>query len=342
MWAFVPAIFSKNEEWHDTQGAAFRGEPSELLGPFVVFRTGATTGRRVALQALSRQECLRVYQALERKRPCATTWANATGEVTRELLDRVTRVQKDDLVEVDFTTRPEPLVIVVLYAANRERFSWDMLTDASAPFLKLRRDYPGMVEGVMYGLRHSLHEHSNMATSRKVPFLVTRYHEQGMLKTLNRFMPEMYSIVVLTRDGVPLFSVDHPDADDTARLFAELAGFLDLTRPENPKAWPGRGYYWTTVQTLVHAHDRGDPILVGTPLVAQGLVERKVFRFDAEIKIAADGEVTKVKVMPNDLLPEKMAAPIAEALTKAVFIPAVQNGKYVEGVYLYHFQAAPE
>lgn len=338
---FLPSAFCKPEDWQDTQGNRFRGEPTELFGPFAVFRTGRNTGRRVALQSLSRQECVRLYEALANKPPRGNTWASATGETTHELVGRVLQVDKDDLIPVDFSRRPEPEIVVVLYVSNGERDSWDVLTDASAPFLKLQHDFPGMVEGVMYGLRHSKAEHKNMATSRKVPYLVTDFYDQGSLDTLNRFLPHLYSIMVLSREGVPLFSADQPDKAAIDGLFAELRGLLDLSRPENPKSWPGRGYYWTTVQTFLHAQGHGDPILVGNPLVAHGLVQRKVFRFDAQIQVGADGTAYQVTMMPDDLLPEKMAAPIAEGLKKAVFVPAIQDGKFVEGVYLYHFQALP-
>lgn len=339
--AFAPAAFSKAEDWQDTQGMKFHGEPTELLGPFAVFRTSRNTGLRVALHLLTPADCVRVYEGLKNQPARAEKWANATGEATHELINRVLRVDKDQLVPVNFATRPEPAVLVVFYVNNEEPESWDLLRDASAPFIKLQHDFPGQVEGVMYGIRHKKTEHTSMAMSLKVPWLVTDFYEQGSLNSLNQFVPDSCILMVLTRDGVPLFSVEKPTTATVTHLFGELSSFLDLVRPENPKGWSPRGYYWSAVQPVVHAHDHADPVLVGNPLMAQGLIQRKVFRFDAEIHVSADGSITGVKTLPNDLLPDKMAAPISDGLKKAVFVPAVQDGKFVDGVYLYHFRAAP-
>lgn len=330
---------SKAEEWHDVQGAVFKGEPTELLGPFAIFRTGLKTGRRVALQLLPPTDCVRLNEALRGRPLRADTWANAKGEATKELVGRLMQVENDQLVRVDFSTRPEPAVLVVIYSANAERFSWDMLTDVDPLFRKLRDSYPGMVEGVMYGVRHNQSEHMNMALSRNVPWLVTAFYDQNLLNSLNRFVPETYSILVLSRDGVPLFLEDHPDTAATTKLFSDVAALLDLSRPENPKAWGPRTHFLNAVRQVEFTQGHADPLLVGNPLMKQGLVQRKVFRFEAEVHVNAEGRVKEVKMLPDDMLPEKMSAPIADGLKNAVFAPAIQDGAFVDGVYLYHFRA---
>jgi len=334
-----PAASAKMEEWQDLQGNKFTGEPTELIGPFAIFRTGKVTGRRVALQLLAPQDCVRLNEALRNKPPRADKWANATGEATHELIGRVMQVNHDSLVPADLVSRPEPAVLLAVYSANAERFSWDMLTDAVPLFAKLRDTFPGQVDAVMYGVRHNQTEHLNMAISRNVPWLVTSFYEQGLLDTLNRFVPDAYSLVAFSRDGVPLFMANHPDTAATEQLFRDVSAFLDLIRPENPKSWAARTYYWKTVRPFEYSHGHADPMLIGNPLVKQGLVQRHVFHFEAEIQVAADGQVKDVKVLPDDMLPEKMAAPIADGLKKAVFVPAIQDGTFVDGLYLYHFRA---
>lgn len=329
----------KLEEWRDLQGNQFKGEPTEVLGPFALFRTGLKTGRRVPLQNFAPPDCVRLNEALRGKPMRADKWANATGDVTHELIGRLMQVDRDKLVRVDLAARPEPAVLIVIFAANAEHYSWDMLTDAEPLFTKLRDTYPGMVEGVMYGVRHNQTEHLSMALTRKVPWLVTDFFEQGLLNNLNRFVPETYSILVLSRDGVPLFLEDHPDTAATTKIFNDVSALLDLMRPENPKAWAPRTHFLNAARQVEFTQGHADPLLVGNPLMKQGLVQRKVFRFEAEIQVTAEGRVKEVKMLPDDMLPEKMSAPIAEGLKKAVFAPAIQDGVFVDGVYLYHFRA---
>lgn len=332
--------FSKSEDWKDTQGNKFHGEPSELWGPIAVFRTSRDTGRRVAVQLLAPEDCVRLHEGLRDKPARANQWSHATGEAARELIGRVMRVEKGALVAADLAHRPEPGVIIAFYVNQANKDSWEMMNAALAPFAKLQQSYPGLVEGVMYGVQHTKTDHASMAVGLNVPWLVTDFYEQGYLDSFNRFLPEEYRMMVLTREGVPLFSADKPTPAEVAAVFSDLSGFLDLVRPENPKGWAARGYYLSVVQPVIFAHGHADPVLVGNPLMAEGLKQRKVLRFDADILVGADGKVTEVKMKKDELLPEKMSAPIADGLKKAVFVPAVQDGKFVDGAYRYHFDAA--
>lgn len=336
---FAATAFAIPEDWKDKQGTKFFGEPTELLGPFVVFRTSRDTGHRVALQLLTPRDCVRVNQALQDKPARAPKWSDAKGEATRELINRVVRVEAGRVVPADLATRPEPAAIVVFYVSNAESESRDMLKGAMEPFKKLQKDFPGMVEGVMYGFDHTKSDHISMAESLQVPWLLTDFYEQGSLDSLNRFLPESSFIMVLSREGVPLFTLTNSTAEEVVRLFSDLSGLLELTRSDNPKGWSALGYYWSVVQPVKYATGKADPLLVGNPLAAPGLVQRKVLRFDADIKVRADGQVTDVKVMPNPQLPETMAGPIADGLKKAVFVPAVRDGTFVDGVYRYQFRA---
>lgn len=331
---------AKTEDWTDSQGNQFRAEPLEILGPLAIFRTGRSTARRVPLQMLPPGECVRLYQALRDRPPRADTWAKATGKTTRELIDHVMRVENGKLVPPDFSHRPEPEVMIVMYVSNGVGESWGMLSNVASVYTKLQTDFPGMVDAVMVGMKHSRMEHANMAVSANVPWLATELHDQALLESLLLFAPESYGLMVLTRDGAPLFSADSPNAEAVARVMADLTNLLQLTKPENPQAWPMRVYYLSAVQPVAYAHGHADPQLVGNPLMAEGLKQRKVYRFDADLHISAEGSITSVEMHPDELLPEKMAKPIAEGLKHAVVVPAVQDGKFVDGVYKYHFEVA--
>jgi hypothetical protein len=42
-----PEAHAKMSAWKDVKGTSFRGEPTEILGPYAVFRVGGGGGRRV-------------------------------------------------------------------------------------------------------------------------------------------------------------------------------------------------------------------------------------------------------------------------------------------------------
>jgi len=74
-----------------------------------------------------------------------------------------------------------------------------------------------------------------------------------------------------------------------------------------------------------------------TRLLPSGSKQRGVYRFDAMIDVAADGSITGSKLSPGCDLPANLEAPPGRRIGKAVLVPAVDNGKFVAGVYNYHF-----
>jgi hypothetical protein len=109
-------------------------------------------------------------------------------------------------------------------------------------------------------------------------------------------------------------------------------------RPDNPSSWNDRAYYLRAVQPAAYRTGRCDPVLLGNPFRAEALKQRGVFRFDATIQVAADGHVTGVSVKPDENLSPAMAEVLGDALRQAVLVPAVENGKFVDGICAYHFE----
>ena len=90
---------------------------------------------------------------------------------------------------------------------------------------------------------------------------------------------------------------------------------------------------------MIFASGHADPVLVGNPLVPEGLKKNGVLQVDATIGVAADGQVTEVSVKPDGNVSQKMLAALGDALKKAcVFVPAVDNGKSVAAIYNYHLE----
>jgi hypothetical protein len=150
---------------------------------------------------------------------------------------------------------------------------------------------------------------------------------------------DAFSLVVVNREGVPVFSALNPGDPEIGKVFADLTGLLELLRPGNPRSWPDRAYYLRAVQPVAYAHGHADPVLVGNPLVPEGLKKNGVTHVDATIAVAADGLVTEVTVKPDAGVSAKMLTALGDALKKAcVFVPAVDNGKFVAGSYNYHLE----
>lgn len=334
--SFLAAASPKLEEWADTQGNSFRGEASEDLGPLAVFRTGAATGRRVPFRYLTPESCVRFYKGLQTKPAVADDWAEAKSDVSQDLKGKVGRVRDGKVVPFDVKGTPEPIVYVVFFASSGEGPSWEMMGSSSGTIQNLQRDHPGKLQAVYVGVRHKQRDHLNMATSMNLPYLVAEYYEQPSMSTLKRFAPgEGYGLVALTRYGVPLFAAHNPSKEETAKLLLDVAALLDLLRRDNPKSWPDRVSYLSAVQPVLHANSSAPPLLVGDPLKAEGLRQRKVERVAANLSVDEKGQVTAVEMVPHPSLPEKLSTAIGEALKKGVFVPAVDQGKFVPGTYAY-------
>lgn len=328
----------KIETWSDTQGGSFKGEPSEVFGPLAVFRGSSGGGRRLPWRVLSPADCVRFHAAIAKKPARADDWTKATGVLTAELINR-TRQRKDgELVETTLAGRPEPLLLIALFVDNSEGKSWDMLGKSAGPFQELVQKYPGQVEGIQVGMNHSKDDHRNMALQMNVPWLLAEYYEQSKITVLRDFSPARgdFKLVVFSRDGVPLFSADNPKEAEILKVFADTAALLELQRPGNPRTWADRVHYLTAIQPSLHAGDATGPVLVGDPIMPQGLKERKIFHVEAKIDVAPDGKVAQATVKEDASIPPPIAAALADALKKAaVFVPAVDHGKFVAGSYEY-------
>jgi hypothetical protein len=337
---FVPALFASSSAWTDTEGTSFKAEPSESLGPLALFRSRFGAGRMVAWRFLPPDECLRFFHEIQHQAGRAGDWTAARGSFSRELAGHVLRLNGGKLVAPDLAGRPEPEFYIIFLANSGVGKSWDMIGHSVEPFQKLRASFPGVVEGVFFGLQHSANDHVEMAKSMNMPWLVTDYSEQYLLPTIIDLAPmgdrEAYGIVVVTWDGVPVFSASSPDDDGVKQVFGKLGALLELMRPGNPRSWPDRAHYLRAIQPELHATDRADPQLVGNPLIPEGLRERKITRVDATFAVAADGSVTTVTIRPDTGVPANMIVPLADALKKAcVMVPAVDHGRFVEGRYHY-------
>jgi hypothetical protein len=339
----APSLNAKMSSWKDAQGASFRAEPVEALGPFAVFRKSRTSGGFFRLQALSPADCLRFYEETAARPARAASFAQAQGEATRELPGHVLRLQNGQLLPADLSGQPEPEVLVVLYGSHNDGESWQMANNYLAIHNRFQRVYPGRVATLFFGLRHKESEHRNIAASVWMPWLVTNLEDQSGMYLLKGFAPNEGALMVaMTRDGVPLF-VERPDSIAAIRKFAdELANLLAMTNPADPRGWKDRVHYLNTVRPREFAHGTSAPLLIGNPLRADRLRPHGVSRIEAKLEVAADGSVTGAELLPGSVLPDALRKPVAAGLRKAVLVPAMVNGTAVPGTCDYTLTVPPE
>lgn len=333
--------FAKMEQWTDTQGNAFKAEPSEVIGPFALFRLPNRAGKLLPLNMLSPKDCVRFAQMVSLVPAPAADWSESKTVMGQEIKGGVLRVQDGKLEPADLKGVPEPRLYVLYFASNGEGKSWGMLGQSAWRLPEVQQKFPGMVEGLMFGVKHSSTDHEKMAIQMKVRYLVADYSQENGMDKIARLAPNFgYGVVVCNSGGVPLFLPVKGETDEEAKkIMTDLTGILGLLQANNPGTWAPRLYYWKAVQPALHASDKCEPMLIGDPLNVQALRERSVNRFEATLFVSAEGAVTAVSMVPGADIPEALVQPISEALQQAQFVAAVDAGKFVAGKYLYRFGA---
>ena len=332
-------------EWTDADGQRFTGEPIEVFGSIALFRTDQPLVRRVPLLNLSDEDCRRFHQAMTGPPARATRWTEAQGLATRELPGAVRRLdyQYRKLVPADLGTIPEPQVLLILYGSHGDYSTWSMLNDLIPTHLRIQNVYPGVVATVFYGLWHSAEEHSRLAVETWAPWLTTELSRQKGMTVLSRLAPKNGPLMLaLTRHGDVLLSARPENLAATRQFVDDLSDLLWAINPANNRAWAERAHYGQAVRPLEFAQTSTGPLLVGNPLKTDGLRQRGITRVEARLDVDAKGKVTSAVLLPGSAVPEKMAAPLADALRKnTVFLPAVDHGTAIASSYDYLLEVPP-
>ena len=330
-----PALSAKTEEWKDTQGKKFKGEPTEIYGPFAFFRTSKYTGRRVLLQFLPPAECVRLEAIVKNRAPLASDWSQSHSLVARELTGCVEKLEGEKVVPTTLAGRPEPQFLVVVFCNHGDGTSWATLDEAEKIYPQIQTRHPGKVEFLYFGGKHSSKDHKNMALAKRVPWLLATFDRQSSMEMIGRMVPgeNGYGILLLSSDGIPLLQEYPENAEAAAKTCSSLVAFLDLGLPENPLAWKDRAYYLRATLPASHATDACPPTLVGNPLSPEALKKAGVKTLRANLSIAASGAIEGV-MLNSDSLQAELRGPITAALKQCVFVPAIDKGQFVAGSYV--------
>lgn len=324
---------AKTSTWKDLQGASFRGEPTEVIGPLAIFRTGSLGGRRVMLRGFAPEECRRLYQEISSRPARAAHWADAHGLATEDLVGHVLQLRGKTLVPADLTVIPEPELLLVLYGSHNDGESWEMVGGTmTAIYHRIQRIYPGLLEAVFIGVRHNEAEHRKIAIDSGMPWLIANFHDEVKMRELTRFIPsEGTNMVLLTREGVPLLSARATDRDAMERFADQLSDLLWQIDPNNARTWKDLASYFSAIRPLEFAQSQAAPLLIGSPLRVEMLRKYGVTRLAARLEVGEDGKVSPTLRSTAAEVPPELAAPLTEALRKTLVLPAIDHGRVVTG-----------
>ncbi len=339
--ALLPSASAKSEHWKNAKGESFEAAPSDILGPWALFDDGTL----LPLNLLTPEDCVRFYRGLKDVPPRAADWKNAQSKVSAELYGRLLHYNGNSLEGDNEEGRPEPEFYIIFYTNDDKVQSWDELS-RSTPSLysKLVSEFPGLVQGVVFGHpQESIQDFMDVATNTKGEWMYTQFHEEVKMRTLQKTIPtNLYGIVVMTRDGVPIFGPESQTDEQVKATFAKFSGLLEHMRPQDMKGWGARAYYAKAVQPVAYADGKCDPVLIGNPLDEAKLRAMKVYKIDATFQVAADGTVTSVEVNPEGLQPNMVAMFTSGFKRGCLFVGAVDHGKFVDGTYKYHMEVSPK
>lgn len=338
--SLVLTCSAQADDWTDTQGKAFKAEPIEALGPFVVFSEKPTVGRCLPVQALPLTELARFSTAVKNRSARATDWAQATSPLTAELRGRLEKMEQKRLVPFPVEGRPEPAVVVVVFLNKKSGDTWKLLWGSVEPISKLAKLPPGLVECVAYGVNYDSYDWTNTLKDVGAPWSLVKLDDQSQVKTLDRFVPRgSYSAIAFNRDGVPLFGAVGPDEDGVKAFWQKVISVVVLLEPANPFSWRPLAHYRTAEKIAAHPTGHVEPELIGYAIRPGSLARQNIRTFDATLLVSAEGVVSEVTaVKAETAIPPKLYEAIVTTLKKAVLVPALENGKPVASEFIYRFR----
>ena len=332
---------AKSEQWKNATGETFSAAPSEVLGPWALFDDGTF----VPLTSLSKEDSVRFYQALKDLPPRAADWKDAKSKISNELYGRLLHYSGNDIVKGSESGEPEPEFYIIFYVSNDGNQSWNELQRSTpALYAAMEKKHSGLVQGVVFGVgvAYVVGDQFDIAVHTHGDWKFADFPTETQMLTLSHMTPtNYYGVVVMTRNGVPLFGPDAATDEQVISTFDKFNNLLDNMKPTDPRVWVAQLHYYLAVQPVAFATGHSDPLLMGNPLAAPTLRKMKIYKVDATFHVAANGTITGVEVAPNGMPPSTVKM-FADGFQKnCLFVPAVENGKFVDGTYTYHMEVAP-
>lgn len=330
---------AKSQEWKKPDGSTFRADASDVIGPWALFDDGTL----LPLTALSDSDCVRFYEALKDKPARAADWKDAKSAVSAEIFGRLMRYSGSSLVMDNESGRIEPEFYMVFFATGDRNQSWNMLSGSTPGlYADLMKAHPGLVQGFVFGVQEEQQDYFDTATNTKGDWMWAQFDVEVLMRKLQKMIPSnLYGILVVTRDGVPLFGPEANNDEQIKAIFGRFNGMLNHMRANDTIVWRARAHYLRAVQPVEYANGKCDPLLMGNPLDESKVRQLKIYKIDATFQIAADGTITSVDVKPDGMAPDMVKMFSSGFKRGCIFVPAVDHGRFVDGTYNYHMEISP-
>ncbi len=327
------------EDWVDTQGESFSGDPAGLLGPLALFKPGRKRGKRLPLANLRPEDAYRFDQGLRALPERAESWSDGTSLVSHELLGNVQRLVDGKLQDVALDDVQEPELFLFVFA-DIDNGAREIIRAAVPHYEALKAKYGDEFEMVFVGVRHTLADQISLAESLGMPWLVMKRNRQSQLDHVADFAPYPDpGYALLNRHAVPVTTASGIITSDVDKVFAQTEGLLASMVPNNPRTWVTKVAYYKNVRLQEFANGEAAPMLVGPPLLDSVLARIGVTAFELDAEIDENGKAVNVTVQPGPGIPDKYIGAVAKSFSTVPFVPAVKNGQFVPGKLHYSYPA---
>jgi hypothetical protein len=335
----VPALAAeKFETWTDAQGKPFKGAAAAIVGPYALFSTGRYSNTLIRLHRMSPADCVRLYEALRDKPARALEWSETQSPLSRQIFDNAYVLKGDKIVKADLSGRPEPELFILVFGWHDHEESREVLGAVRQVYDRVVAQHPGLVEAVFLGVNHDAGQNLHMITESKMPWLVARYEEQKRMQLAMQFAPkDPPSVLILTRLGVIFTNTAKPTKAAAEKTMFDFEALLTLMRSGSAKTALDRKNYLSAVQPVAYRTGHSDPVLIASPFDVDALQRMGLKRVDAMLTIGADHTVTHVDISnQGGALADNLVTALTTGLQRAVFVAAVDNGKFVDSTYEFH------
>ena len=165
---------------------------------------------------------------------------------------------------------PEPELLIVLFRSRQSGGSW-RLFDNLTPFLnRIQRVYPGRVATMVMSTWDSGFDAAALPGNRN--WNVVDPKKQSGMKLLSRFIPGGgFVMMLMTREGVPLFGGPANDTVDLMHFVDGVSNMLWQLNPANPRTVRDRAHYLGAVRPVEFAQGRAEPVLLADMFRTEGL-----------------------------------------------------------------------
>jgi hypothetical protein len=330
---------SRVDTWTDHEGKKFKGEPTGIYGPLAMFKTSKAASRGIPLRSMSAQDCVRFYEAISELPEKADDWAQATAPLSQEIFREARQRQGADVAKVDLSGRPEPEFYMLVFGTNGEQYTWDALNSVVPTYERLKARFGDVFEALFIGIGHNSTQHALVMNDAKIPFLTNNIEvQERMSRIIMNFRPvRVPSILILNRHQTVMYGSSQNSTKDIEQAMTQFETLLVHMQPGRASNVPDLQNYLKAVQPVRYKNGKSEPILLAQPLDVDALKNAGIKRVDANFTIAPDHSIADVKVFDNGgVLPANLVDQLAAALRNSVFVAAVENGKFVEGVYEMH------